>query len=124
LAFVVSLVFDLVRARFDADLAFVRLTLFFMIPSLGSKRWRSTLNGGSEPQCPWPCRSSIRGPERLRVTRVRVVRRDLMTRITGVHIERLLPCQGSRTSLRRSHRSRKQNQPALRRLRSERYPFQ
>jgi hypothetical protein len=49
LAFVVFLVFDLVRARFDADLTFMRLTLFFMIPS---NRWRSTLNGGPEPQCP------------------------------------------------------------------------
>jgi hypothetical protein len=68
LAFVVFLVFDLVRARFEADLAFVRLTLFFMIPSLGSNRWRSTLNGVPELQCP----SRAEVPfERLRVTRVR-----------------------------------------------------
>jgi hypothetical protein len=31
-ALVVFLVFDLLRARFSNDLAFVRLTLFFMIP--------------------------------------------------------------------------------------------
>ena len=43
--------------------------------------------------------------------------------ITDVRIDQLLPCQGSRTSLRRSHRSRKQNQPGFRRLRSERYPY-
>jgi hypothetical protein len=36
-AFVVFLVFDLARARFDADLALVRLTRFFMIPPLGFK---------------------------------------------------------------------------------------
>jgi hypothetical protein len=115
LAFVVFLVFDLVRARFEADLAFVRLTLFFMISSLRCNRWRSTLNGGPEPQCRRPCRSSIRGPAASNSSSPssteswpRVVRCDLMTRITGVHIERLLPCQGSRTSLRRSHRSRKQ----------------
>jgi hypothetical protein len=46
------------------------------------------------------------------------------TKITGAHTDRLLPCQASRTSLRRSHRSRKQNQPGLRRLRSERYQYQ
>jgi len=68
LAFVVFLVFDLVRARFEADLAFVRLTLFFTIPSLGSNRWRSTLNGGPGLRCP----SRAEVPfERLRVTRVR-----------------------------------------------------
>src|SRR6266540_2750355 len=39
-------------------------------------------------------------------------------KITDVRIDQLLPCQGSRTSLRRSHRSRKQNQPGFRRLRS------
>src|SRR5262249_42969060 len=49
--------------------------------------------------------------------------RDAMTKITDVHIARLLPRRESRTSLRRSHRSRKQNQPGLRRLRSERYPY-
>jgi hypothetical protein len=43
------------------------------------------------------------------------------TKVTAVHRDRLLPCQASRTSLRRSHRSRKQNQPGLRHLRSERY---
>jgi len=47
-----------------------------------------------------------------------------MTKITDVHIDQLLPSQGSRTSLRRSQRSRKQNQPGSRRLRSERYPYQ
>jgi hypothetical protein len=52
LAFVVFLVFDLVRARFEADLAFVRLTLFFTIPSLGSNRWRSALNGGPNLNAP------------------------------------------------------------------------
>jgi hypothetical protein len=45
-------------------------------------------------------------------------------KITDVRIDQLLPCQGSRTSLRRSHRSHKQNQPGFRRLRSERYPYQ
>jgi hypothetical protein len=50
--------------------------------------------------------------------------RDLMTKITDVHIDRLLPRQGLRTSLRLSHRSRKQNQSGLRRLRSGRYPYQ
>src|SRR5215831_3447431 len=50
--------------------------------------------------------------------------RDAMTKITDVHIDQLLPSQGSRTSLRRSQRSRKQNQPGSRRLRSERYPYQ
>jgi hypothetical protein len=50
--------------------------------------------------------------------------RDAVTKITDVHTDRLLPCQGSRTSRRRSHRSRKQNQPRFRRLRSERYPCQ
>ena len=49
--------------------------------------------------------------------------RDAMTKIIDVHIDRLMPCRASRTSLRRSHRSRKQNQPGLRRLRSERYPY-
>jgi len=44
-------------------------------------------------------------------------------KITGVRIDQLLPCQESRTSLRRLHRSRKQNQPGFRRLRSERYPY-
>jgi hypothetical protein len=43
--------------------------------------------------------------------------------ITDVHIDRLLPCQASRSSLRRPHRSRKQNQQELRRHRSERYPY-
>src|SRR5436309_11926480 len=33
--------------------------------------------------------------------------RDAMTKITDVHIDRLRPFQASRTSLRRSHRSRK-----------------
>jgi hypothetical protein len=36
-ALVVFAVFGLVRARFNADLAFLRLILFFMIASLGSK---------------------------------------------------------------------------------------
>jgi hypothetical protein len=36
-AFVVFLVLDLARARFDADLAVVGLTRFFMIPALGFK---------------------------------------------------------------------------------------
>jgi hypothetical protein len=50
--------------------------------------------------------------------------RDRLTKVTAVHIDRLLPCQASRISLRRSRRSRKQNQPGLRHLRSERYPCQ
>jgi hypothetical protein len=45
-------------------------------------------------------------------------------KITDVRIDQLPPCQGSRTSLRRSHRSRKENQPGFRRLCSERYPYQ
>jgi hypothetical protein len=40
--------------------------------------------------------------------------RDAVNKITDVYIDRLLPCQASRTSLRRSHRSRKRNQPGLR----------
>jgi hypothetical protein len=41
-ALVVFLVFDLLRARFSNDLAFVRLTLFFMIPPVASK-WLAQL---------------------------------------------------------------------------------
>jgi hypothetical protein len=67
LAFVVFLVFDLVRARFEADLAFVRLTLFFTIPSLGSNRWRSALNGGPNLNAPAVPKFHSR-TERLRVT--------------------------------------------------------
>jgi hypothetical protein len=44
--------------------------------------------------------------------------------VTDVHRDRLLLCRASRTFLRRSHRSRKQNRPGLRRLRSEHYPYQ
>jgi hypothetical protein len=47
----------------------------------------------------------------------------IRAKITDVHIARLLPRRESRTSLHRSHRSRKQNQPGLRRLRSERYQY-
>src|SRR5262249_49338148 len=49
--------------------------------------------------------------------------RDAMTKITAVHTAPLLPRREPRTSLRRSPRSRKQTQPGLRRLRSERYPY-
>ena len=48
-------------------------------------------------------------------------------RIEEIQLEsedRLLPCLAPCTSLRRSHHSRKQNQPALRRLRSGRYLYQ
>jgi hypothetical protein len=38
--------------------------------------------------------------------------------ITDVRIDQLLLFQGSRTSLRRSHRLRKRNRPGFRRLRS------
>jgi hypothetical protein len=34
--------------------------------------------------------------------------RDQLTKVTAVHIDRLLPCQASRISLYRSCRSRKQ----------------
>jgi hypothetical protein len=49
--------------------------------------------------------------------------REAMTKVTDVHTDQLLPYQGSRTSLRRSHHSRKQIPPGFRRLRSERYPY-
>jgi hypothetical protein len=49
---------------------------------------------------------------------------EVVNKISDVHIARLLPWQASRTWLRRSRRSRKQSQPGLHRLRSERYPFQ
>jgi hypothetical protein len=55
-AFVVFLVFDLARARFDVDLAFVRLTLFFIIPPLAPNSWGPPLMAG-------PNLNSPQGPE-------------------------------------------------------------
>jgi hypothetical protein len=89
---------------------------FLCLASIAILAWRDA-DDGDDPYC----RS---GSPAHPAFAERAGSRDAMTEITDVHTDRLLPCQGSRTSRRRSHRSRKQNQPRFRRLRSERYPCQ